>query len=982
MGDGAAASSMASRWPSRWPFVWRGLWPPLAVLLVGLALWPWRFELSRPLDDALEGLLAPRQVPEGLLIVDIDDQSLVRLEPTLGPWPYPRDVHARVIAALRAAGARAIALDLLLPESRAGDAALADELRRPGAPVLLAAAGLPPLRHAGDRRQPPLWSGLVLPATSLWPGPQQPPPLGIVTLPLDSDGVLRAVPLWQQADGLQLPLLPLALWRAEHPGAALPDWPVDGSGRVALRLPCCALEPPHLALSELWPQVATGLTLDPALRERIHGRVVVIGSSALLGDRVMTLSGQRSGAEVLALTYGALRDGWLIRPPPAWLQALALLFALAPSLRLTAAALGRVQRHAQPSVQPPPLPRPGHSARWHLLGLALLLALWVGALALAGVRLPIVPAFAMLGVSALLLGALQLRRLHAEQRALQEQKRLAEAASEAKSTLLANVSHEMRTPLNALLGVAELLGDTSLDPRQRDHVLLFTQAGRTLAALIDDLLDLARIEAGRFELDPAPQSLQPLFEETLQLLRPSAAGKGVRLELQITALPQPVVLIDALRFKQMLTNLLGNAIKFTDKGRVRMLVQPHPAPAGDARPWLSISVSDTGIGIAPNRLEAIFEPFVQAGGAASGRAGSGLGLPITRALAQQMSGHIEVDSSPGRGSRFTLTLPTPPAELPADLPADLSADLSVVASPPTAAEASAPVFAVADAKEAAALSPAPGRVLLADDDPVSVYLMSAMLEGTGLELEVSGDGPAAFKRLREERFDLVITELALPGLDGLQLLRELRRHEAVTLLPRTPALVLAAASRPQDRLQSRAAGGDLHLDKPCTRRQLLDSIALLRSGGAGGRRSGGPDEATTNGVLSPPPRPERGSDRRPAAASGPVLRDGEALLRLGGDRQLHRRVVTHARVFLDHWLADQAGATPRRRLALARDLKSIAFSIGADELAAAATRLEAALAAADAGGHPAGPGHEEAADALDEVREQLAAVRGALASEG
>ncbi|MBL8352721.1 MAG: CHASE2 domain-containing protein, partial [Burkholderiaceae bacterium] len=341
----------------------RGAWVPLGALAVGAlaSIGPWQGRLSRPIGDALQRLLAPTQPPAGVLVVDVDDASVAALGARLGPWPFKRDVHALAIEHLRELGASAVVLNLLMIEPGDGDAALARVLARPGAPVVLAAAGLYPPGEAPAAAQWPggptvpavAWPAIVQPAASLWPAPGQPPRMGIATTPIDSDGVLRSLPLWHEAAGRRWPSLALAAWQAQAGTAAdaaaagaaatAGDWPLDRAGRVGLLVPGPAGRPPVVPFERLW-RSALGGPQDPALAQAVRGSVVFAGSTALAAGRVMTVNGQRDGTELQALAYAALHDGTMLRPAPGAVQALLLLLAAGPAIaawRGRAAAPGR-----------------------------------------------------------------------------------------------------------------------------------------------------------------------------------------------------------------------------------------------------------------------------------------------------------------------------------------------------------------------------------------------------------------------------------------------------------------------------------------------------------------------------------------------------------------------------------------------------------------------------------------------------------------
>ncbi len=879
--------------PAAAPHSW---WIGCCAAIVGLLvlLSPLNGWLSRVGVDWQLRRLAPAHANGDVLVFDIDDASLAALKDAFGPWPFKRDVYALVIEELRDLGARGIAIDLLLADAQPGDAALARALARPGAPVVLAAVGL---RSGSDQPAPaaaawaasiPLslprqhWPALALPTPSVWPAADRPPPLGVITTPLDDDGVLRRLPLWHRAGALQMPLMSLAVLHAvgtdlpSAPGpagatAALP--PVDAAGALHLAFPARDAWPPVLPFAEL-AEVALGRRDGAALRRLVQGRVVFIGSSALRADAVMTVQGQTSGTVALAQAYAALKQGSWVRPPSPTLNAALLLVALLP-------AAWTVRRGR---------PAPGRDAV--AAGLALLLG---GALALAVLLIARQPSLWAAPLLALGSGlALSLlahqRRQAAQQRQLAQQAAVAADAARAKSAFLANISHEMRTPLNALLGVADLLADSPLTAEQRQHVQVFREAGRALHELINDLLDLSKIEADRLQLELLPFSLQRSLHHLVALMRPRAEAKGLRLRLELADDLPDGVLGDRQRLEQGLMNLMGNAIKFTHQGEVRLSVRHDPAQAGQ----ILFEVADTGIGIAPSKLEQVFEPFAQADGSITRLyGGTGLGLALTRSVAERMGGSVQVSSTPGVGSVFALRLPLPPATLPPEPPR---------AAPPAAAAPTAPL-----------------RVLLAEDNEVNVYIFRAMLADQPLALEVAGNGPTALDLLQREAFDIAFLDVQMPGLDGLSVTRELRRLEAADGRRRTPVVALTANAFASDVQASLDAGCDRHLAKPFFKPQLIDALQQLAL------------------PASVPP---------PAAPAAMALDEAAGLRRVGGDAALFERLIEHATVFMEAWPqsfdAALAAGKPERAQRLVQDLASVAGSLGAEALVRAAAALQRA----------------------------------------
>jgi signal transduction histidine kinase/CheY-like chemotaxis protein/HPt (histidine-containing phosphotransfer) domain-containing protein len=884
-------------------------WLPGGALLAGLVLaaLPLHEWLSRPFVDAQSRWAAAPQPVQGVLVIDIDDASLRALQPRLGAWPYPRDVYALAIETLRDAGARAIAIDLLLSEPGKGDVAVARALARDGAPVVLAAAGLRgPALHgapsasdaAAANRTPKSaannalpaqsWPELAWPVRSLWPAPDQAPRIGVITDRLDDDGRLRRTSLWHEADGLRWPSFALAVWQATAPSdtaasaANVAVWPVDAEGRIAVP----ALLPGRMAPVlpfEVLARAALGDSDAQTLGAQVRGRVVFIGSSALLGDAVLVPTGLASGTVMQAQTYAALRDRDIVAPPSWRTEAALMALALVPALLTW--RRGRV--------------RPARDAAEATLGVAAVVAAGWAWATWGHTQTHLAPALAILLAGAVLALLAHQLAMVATQRRLDYERAVAAEASQAKSQFLANVSHEIRTPMNALLGIAELLSETDLTPEQRRHVEVFRSSGQSLFELINDLLDLSKIEAGRLELHSEPLRLRALLEERITLLAPRASEKGLALRLDIAGDVPAVVSGDATRLAQTLTNLLGNAIKFTPAGSVTLSVTRED---GDT---LCFAVADTGIGIAPSKLETIFEPFTQADGSVT-RAfgGTGLGLSITRSLVELMTGSITVTSTPGRGTTFWVRLPMPAAELPEIAPA-----------PSTAG---APERSIG----------APLSVLLAEDNEVNVYLVESMLATAGCKIDVASNGQSAVDQWRRTRYDVIFMDVQMPGMDGHAATRAIRQLETQMGRTRVPIYALSAHAFASDAQASLAAGCDAHLAKPVSKATLLTALATLRPSAM----------SAALHTLPPPPL---------AAPSAQTLDRRAALARMDGDRAMYERVLQHASVFITDWPNSQdralANGDAEQAQRLAHDLKSIAATIGAQPLAEAAQALEQAF---------------------------------------
>ncbi len=395
------------------------------------------------------------------------------------------------------------------------------------------------------------------------------------------------------------------------------------------------------------------------------------------------------------------------------------------------------------------------------------------------------------------------------ERRLIEARDAAESASHHKSEFLSSVSHEIRTPLNTVLGMAELLGETELDERQRHYVRTLQHAGDHLLALIDDVLDMTRIEAGSLQIEAVRFDIQDLVESSIEIVRINARHKQLELAWSIAADVPRVLRGDTRRLRQVLVNLLGNAVKFTDQGRV-VLHTSCDAIEGE-RAHIHFSVRDTGIGIPSDRLSAIFSGFVQGDGTIASRYGGfGLGLDIAKRIVERMEGKIWAESELDRGSCFHVLI-----ELPIEdqqLPAPVSESRSVSRLRVRAANGRAL------------------RVLVVDDSEDSRTLLGEFLTTAGVLVEFADDGPAAIAKATSMAYDVVLMDLQMPGLDGYDTTREIIRALRDVGRAPPPIVALSAHALTTSLERSIDAGCAQTLTKPIRKRVLIEAIANVVSG--------------------------------------------------------------------------------------------------------------------------------------------------------
>jgi signal transduction histidine kinase/ActR/RegA family two-component response regulator len=758
------------------------------------------------LYDSLQRSLSQPVNLDSVAVFDVDEESLWRMSRGSPPLVNEREMYAQAVTYLERYGARAIAFHVLFGEERNGDAELAGSIKEN---TVLAAAGLPvtlagtpayqrQLASTALARNAP-WLGTPDSADTriphvAWPYMKLPPDsltrkgsqaVGVINLRPDDDGVLRRLALFHGTQGYILPSLPLAALTAADP-TQKPLHVIDGAlqlkrqaiplgpnSDVLLRFPKNADELRVMPFYEL-ALAASGAGGTEGLAREVAGKVIFIGSSsALAADYAFTPVGRLSGVQIAALAYATLATGQLTNPAPLLVDGALLLVALLVPLLVMQREVEANGRYYLGAFVAMPLITVSAGMALYTLGLQ---SQWLFNVTAGMATLAVMLPMWLFGLSE------ERRRLRYETLAAREANRL-------KSEFLNHLTHELRTPLTAIMGFNKLnqfTDDLGRDARIKNSGTIARNCEHLLA-LINNNLDMAKIEAGTLVLAPAPEDPEQLCRDVVATMKTFADEKRLRLRYtRDTPLP-PALMLDAFRVRQILINLLGNAVKFTQAGTVELSVSWHLAA-------LVLEVRDTGPGIPREAQARVFEPFEQADPSIAQRyGGTGLGLAITRNLVQLMGGAIEMESKPGMGSTFRVRVPSEPIARP---------------------ETVRPITAALAARE-----PLAGRVLIAEDNEDIRVLVELHLTKIGVETHTVANGFSAVTAALSDDYDAVLMDMEMPVMNGYEAVHVLRTRN----YPGT-ILALTAHHEGVEVERALAAGCDGIVTKPITLESLRSAL--------------------------------------------------------------------------------------------------------------------------------------------------------------
>lgn len=738
-----------------------------------------------------------------IIFVDVSEQSINSLESEIGAWPYSRAVYAKVTEFLRDAGARSITFDIVFAEARPQDEEFANTLTATSGVTLAVLAkdynatssmnSEDLLEHISWNKPADapasVWQQFIMPREMFVLAADKPiAAVGVIAVVPDGDGVLRRIPMLHQVGGKVLPGLSAATLFAGEPRPQIRYdkltlelsmgkhvWPLDKDGSVRLRFPSNHRSMEGLHFSDVF-YAAMGMQPAQGIAEKIKGRRVFVGSTAeSINDYQNTLFGRTAGLHLLGQVNQLLEQGEVLAPPVLrWdmlLLALALLVPMA-SFR----------------------ERENRSPLYYTIGFVFL-PLLIGGLSsvlyldkqATALGFPLLVGF----LAFLFFLVRRLWRLYNERQRLFYEKLAAEESYKLKSQFISHMTHELRTPLAAIIGFNRLLGESEYGERGHgQYTKVIEKNSHHLMSLINNMLDQGKIEAGQMKISAAPAHVREVVNEVVATMSNMAAEKQLEVRAIFDQTVPKTLAFDAFRLRQVLLNLLSNAIKFTQTGHVDVAI-------GWANAGLNIKVSDTGPGMTAEVMDRIFIPFKQgADNTQHAYGGTGLGLAISRNLCELMGGSLTVDSEIGKGSEFTVRIPS-----------QVCADSDVPAPQPVLKASSERLH---------------GRVLLADDNNDIRDLVTRLLKRQGVSVLSVVNGRQAVDMALKEMPDVVLMDMEMPIMDGLaatKLLREkgfTRPIFAMTAHPEGPEVERALKE-----------GFDGYLEKPVNREQLNGILAAF-----------------------------------------------------------------------------------------------------------------------------------------------------------
>ena len=758
--------------------------------------------LDLQLHDVQARFMAQQVDFSNILIVDVSEETIKALEPTIGAWPYGRNVYAKVTEFLRDAGARSISFDILFSEEREQDETLAETLAvTPGVTLpalskdytVSTLADTDALLEHVTWRKPAdapaaQWQQFILPREMFVWNKKPIAAVGIIGVIPDADGLFRRVPLLHQVGDRVLPSLSVAtLFSSEpkpevryekserrlHLGAR--SWPLDQDGSVRLRFPNNHKSMEGFHFADIF-YAAMAMRSPEGIAEKIKGRRVFIGSTAeSLNDYQNTLYGRTAGLHLLAEINQLLEKDEVLAPPKLRWDLLLLALAL-----LVAIASFRERENRNPL--------------YYGIGFLLLPLIVFGlSSALYFYKQDSALGFPLLAgyLAFIFFLVRRLWRLYNERQRLFYEKLAAEESYKLKSQFISHMTHELRTPLAAIMGFNRLLGEGEhAEKSSSQYTKVIEKNSYHLMTLINNMLDQGKIEAGQMKISKAPGRIREVVEDVVATLSNMAAEKHLEIRSEFRE-PYPATLeFDTFRLRQVLLNLMGNAIKFTSEGFVAVRLEW-------AADQLTIVVSDSGPGMSKEVQERIFIPFKQgADNTQHAYGGTGLGLAISRNLCELMGGTLTVESEVGKGSAFSIRVPAVPC-----------ADVEV---------------AVSTSYTASIVHRLEGRVLLADDNNDIRDLVTRLLKKQGITVIPASDGRQAVEIALKEHPDVVLMDMEMPVMDGRAATRLLRESGFTR-----PIFAMTAHPEGPEVEQALKEGFDGYLEKPVNRERLYGILAAF-----------------------------------------------------------------------------------------------------------------------------------------------------------